>query len=213
MTEDTSISQYTTTLFGGEDPLLEQMRQDAIAEGLPPIQVSVELGRLLQLTTMMLGARRVLEIGALFGYSSILIARALPEDGKIITLELEPKHVEVTTRNLERAGMANKVQVRQGNALDALQTLQGESFDLVFIDADKESYPQYLDWALRLTRAGSVIIADNVWRGGGVVHPDDQATRALADFNNRLASNPKLFSTIVAHKDCQDAASISYVRQ
>lgn len=210
--EHASLSTYASDLLGGEAPVFASMRREAAAEGLPAIQVSEDLGRLLQLTIMLSGAKRVLEIGALFGYSSLLMAQALPADGQAISLEVSPKHAAIARQNLQAAGVGDKVEVREGNALDTLDSLSGP-FDLVFIDADKESYPQYLDAALRLTGPGAVIIADNVWRGGAVMNPGDETTRAVAEFNRRVATDPQLFTTFVGHRDCGDAASISYVRR
>lgn len=209
---DVSLSAYGEKLFGGEDPTLRSMREAAQREGLPAIQVSEELGRVLQLMIKVSGATSVLEIGALFGYSSLLMVRALPAGGRVISLEVNPKHAAMARQNLQQAGVGDKVEVREGAALDTLGTLSG-SFDLVFIDADKESYPQYLDAALRLTHAGSVIIADNVWRGGAVTDPHDETTRAMAEFNHRIATDPRLFSTFISHRDCGDAASVSYVQR
>jgi caffeoyl-CoA O-methyltransferase len=209
---DVSLSDYGEKLFGAEDPTLRSMREDAEREGIPAIQVSPELGRLLQLMVKVSGAKSILEIGALFGYSSLLMARALPADGRVVSLEVNPKHAAIARRNLEQAGLEGKVDIREGAAIDTLSSLTGP-FDLVFIDADKESYPQYLDAALRLTRRGSVIIADNVWRGGAVTDPRDETTRAIAEFNHRIANEPRLLSTLISHRDCGDAASVSYVEQ
>lgn len=209
---DASLSDYGEKLFGGEDPTLRAMREAADREGLPAIQVSAELGRVLQLMIKVSSAKSVLEIGSLFGYSSVLMARALPPDGRVVSLEVNPKHAAIARQNLEQAGVSDKVEVREGAAIDTLQSLVGP-FDVVFIDADKESYPQYLDAALRLTRPGSVIIADNVWRGGAVTDPHDETTRAMAEFNHRIGSDSRLFSTLISHRDCGDAASVSYVQQ
>lgn len=208
---DASLSEYGAKLFGGEDRTLRSMREGAEREGIPAIQVSEELGRLLQLMVMVRGAMTILEIGALFGYSSLLMARVLPADGRVVSLEVNPKHAAIARRNLEQAGEASKVEVREGAAIETLRSLSGP-FDVVFIDADKESYPQYLDASLRLTQPGSVIIADNVWRDGAVTDPHDETTRAMAEFNHRIANDPRLFSTLISHRDCGDAASVSYVR-
>lgn len=208
---EASLSDYATSLLGGEDAVLRAMREEAEQQGLPAIQVSEDLGRLLQATILMSGTKSILEIGALFGYSSLLMARVLPPDGHITSLELDHRHATIARRNLDRAGVGALVDVREGNALDTLATLSGP-FDLVFIDADKPSYPQYLDAATRLTQPGGIIIADNLWRGGTVLHPDDDTSRAIAAFNERIAQDPRLFSIFVGHRDCSDAASISYRR-
>ncbi|MHB1109082.1 MAG: O-methyltransferase [Devosia sp.] len=142
------------------------------ADGLPPIDVSPPQGRLLNLLVRMNGARRVLEIGTLGGYSTIWMARALPEDGKLVTLEFEPRHAAVAKANIERAGLSGKVDIRVGKAIDNLPKVAAEGvgpFDFVFIDADKPSNPQYLDWALKLSRPGTVIVLDNVIRDGAVI--------------------------------------------
>lgn len=209
MTE--SLRQYAEQLFGGEDPLLRQMREEAAAEGLPAIQVPSDLGRLLGLLVRESGAQRILEIGTLFGYSGTLLARALPADGRLVTLEANAKHAGIAQRNFERAGVAGKVELREGPALTTLEGMRQERFDLVFIDADKENYPAYLDWALRLTHPGALIVADNVWRGGEVTHPEDEAARAMATFNQAVARNTHLLAAIIPTRDCEDAAMVSWV--
>jgi predicted O-methyltransferase YrrM len=207
-----SLRAYVEDLFGGEDPLLAEMRREAEAAGIPTIQVPLELGRLLQLLIVQSRARSVLEIGTLFGYSSILMAQALPAGGKITTLEVEPKHADAARRNYQRAGVQDRIEIVEGNALDSLARLEGSVFDFVFIDADKPSYPQYLDWALRLTKTGSLIVADNVWRDGLVTNPQgDPAAEAMARFNQDLARNSRLMSTIIPTRDCTDAATLSTV--
>ncbi|WDR05978.1 O-methyltransferase [Devosia rhodophyticola] len=145
------------------------------AEGLPAIDVSAAQGKLLHLLVRMCRARRVLEIGTLGGYSTIWMARALPSDGKVTTLEFEPHHVAVAKTNIERAGLSSMVDIRVGNAVDTLPLLASEvaePFDFIFIDADKPSNPDYLDWAMKLSRRGTVIVCDNVIRGGGVIDPE-----------------------------------------
>ena len=146
------------------------------------------------------GARRVLEIGTLGGYSAIYLARALPEGGEMISLELEEEHARVARANLERAGLDTKVEVRVGDARESLDKIHASDegpFDLVFIDADKEAYPEYLDHALRLTRPGSVIMADNTIWGGAVMDDSDEERSALHEFNRRLASEGRLSATII----------------
>lgn len=206
-----NLGAYAQSLFGDEDPVLREIREEAVREGLPEIQVPMDLARLLALLVRQSGARRALEIGTLFGYSGTVIARALPEEGRLITLEANEKHAEFSRRSFERTGVSRKVEVRLGPALESLEDLRGSEFDLVFIDADKDNYPHYLDWALQLTRAGGLIIADNVWRGGAVTEPQDPAAMGMAQFNRKLAENQRLLSTFVATRDCGDAASISLV--
>ncbi|MGH2441589.1 MAG: O-methyltransferase [Chloroflexota bacterium] len=211
---ETSLGQYADTLFGGEDDMLAAMRRDAQTEDLPSIQVPTELGRLLQLLIRASGVRSVLEIGTLFGYSATIIARALPPDGRLTTLEANPKHAEAARRNLDRAGVSAKVSLLEGPALNSLPGLQGQTFDLVFIDADKPSYPAYLEWALQVTEPGSLIIADNVWRSGSVIEDtQDDAATGMAEFNRALAGNPRLLSTFVSTRDGEDAASVSVVQE
>jgi predicted O-methyltransferase YrrM len=188
------------------------MREEAHEMGIPPIQVPSDLGRLLTLLINITRPRRVLEIGTLFGYSSVLMARALPDGGHITTLEVSSKHAQVARSNFDRAGVADRVTVIEGNALDTLVSLDTEPFDLIFIDADKPGYPNYLDAALRVSRPGTVIVADNVWRDGAVLHPDDDGTAALARFNQNVASHSSLLSAIVATRGCSDAAMVSVVR-
>jgi predicted O-methyltransferase YrrM len=162
--------------------------------------VSPALGKLLALLVQISGARRILEIGTLAGYSAVWLGRALPTDGKLISLEIEPKHAAVARRSIERAGLADRVEVRVGPALDSLAKLAGDpAFDMVFIDADKPSYPAYLDWALRLVRPGGLIVADNVLRDGDVLSPDiqDAGIQAIRTYNDRVAQDPRLDGLIL----------------
>jgi predicted O-methyltransferase YrrM len=210
--DEQELDNYADSLFGGEDQLLQQMRDEAETLGIPSIQVPSDLARLL---TVLIGAiqpKRVLEIGTLFGYSSIVMARALPGGATITTLEVSLKHAEVARRNFDRAGVTDRINLREGSALDTLKTLHGEQFDFVFIDADKPSYPAYLDAVLNLSHSGTVIVADNVWRNGGVLTLEDDGTQALATFNGKVAENERLLSTIVSTRDGSDAAMISVVR-
>jgi caffeoyl-CoA O-methyltransferase len=207
-----TLLQYVENLFGGEDPLLASMRQEAEAQDIPTIQVPFALGRTLQTLVLASGARRALEIGTLFGYSGILIARALPDDGKLITLEASAKHAAVARANFQRAGVDRKIELHEGPALELLPTLPAEPFDLVFIDADKVSYPQYLDWALKLTHPGSLIVADNVWRDGQVAQPSNPDADGAARFNKQMASDPRLMSVILPRLNPTDAFSLSVVR-
>jgi predicted O-methyltransferase YrrM len=208
------LQAYVDKLFGGEDEFLRSIREEAEREGLPTIQVPVEVGRLLTLLILQTGARTVLEIGTLFGYSGIVMARSLPSDGKLLTLEVEPRHARLARSNFQRAGVADKVELREGSALESLSGLEGRQFDLVFIDADKQTYPEYLAWSLKLVHPGSVIVADNVWRGGSVAEADehDPASGGISRFNNELARNDRLYSTIVPTRECADATSVSIVR-
>ena len=182
------------------DPVLAQTMQANEAAGLPHIDVSPNQGKLLHLLARIQGARRILEIGTLGGYSTIWMARALPADGKLVTLEAEARHAQVATANIERAGLSSKVELRLGPALKSLAQLQSEGvepFDLIFIDADKENNPNYLEWSLRLSHSGSIIICDNVVRDGAIVDPkntesDVEGTRR---FYEKLAGDARLDAT------------------
>jgi predicted O-methyltransferase YrrM len=166
--------------------------------GLPAIDVSPLQGRLLEILARMVGARRILEIGTLGGYSTIWLARALPPDGRLVTLEAEPRHAEVAKANITRAGLADRVDLRVGPALDALPGVEGP-FDLFFLDADKRSNADYLGWALRLSRPGSVIVCDNVIRSGRITDAGsgDAGVDGTRAFFERLAAEPRLKATAV----------------
>jgi caffeoyl-CoA O-methyltransferase len=207
------LTDYIEQLYGGEDDLLRRMRQEAAQEGVPSIQVPFSLGQLLQVLVSVSGARSILEIGTLFGYSAVLMGRALAGDGRMLCLEVSSKHADIARRNIETAGLSSRVEIRQGNALDLLPTLQPQTFDFIFIDADKPGYPDYLEWALRLSRTGSVIVADNVWRNGEVLTDADKNAQAMATFNRLVAQNARLRTAIVPRTDGSDAASISVVTE
>lgn len=165
-----AVDAYLTDTLVGTDPALEAARRDQDAAGLPAIEVAPLNGKFLHLLARISGARRVLEIGTLGGYSTIWLARAVGEAGSVITIEAEPRNAEVARHSLGRAGVAERVEVRVGRAAEVLPTLQGP-FDLVFIDADKESNTIYLDWAARMARPGGVVVVDNVVRSGRVADP------------------------------------------
>jgi predicted O-methyltransferase YrrM len=193
----TAVDGYISDLFGASDPVLEAALAAADAAGLPQIAVSAPQGKLLMLLAKAHGVQRILEIGTLAAYSTIWLARALPADGRLITLEFEARHAEVARENLKRAGLADKVEVRLGRAIDNLPKLLAEGagpFDFIFIDADKPSYPDYLDWALRLSRPGTVIIADNVVRDGKIAdkNSDDELVRGVQRFNEKLAAEKRV---------------------
>jgi len=165
------VDYYINDLFVPADPALEAALEASSKAGLPPISVTPNQGKLLNLLARVQGSRKILEIGTLGGYSTIWLARALPIDGRLITLEAEPKHAQVARTNIARAGLANIVELRIGQAQETLPKLAAEGlgpFDLTFIDADKPSYPNYFTWSLKLSRPGSLIIADNVVRDGAV---------------------------------------------
>jgi predicted O-methyltransferase YrrM len=196
-------SDYLAALFAPEDATLLALREEADRSGLPPISISPDEGRLLQVLLRAVGARRVLEVGTLGGYSAIWMARALPPDGSLLTLEIEPSHAEFARRHLVLASVAERVEVRVGRALDLLPALDGERFDAVFLDADKEPLPTYFDWALRLLRPGGLLIADNALWGGRVLDEriDDEGTRAVREFNRRLATDPRVTGIVVPTHD------------
>jgi predicted O-methyltransferase YrrM len=196
----TAVDQFINGLLAPGDAVLEATLRDAAAAGLPAIQVAPNQGKLLAVLARAIGARRILEIGTLGGYSTIWLARALPPGGSIVTLEADARHAEVARGNLARAGLSEVVEVRVGPALQSLPQLAAGGhgpFDLVFIDADKENMVGYLEWALRLTRPGSLIIGDNVVRGGAVVDPKSQdgAVQGVRGFLAALAAEPRLSAT------------------
>ena len=194
------IDGYVEGLFAPQDEPLEAALRESQRAGLPGINISPSEGRLLQLLVEIAGAETVLEIGTLGGYSAIWLARALPAEGRLISLEINERHAEVARQNVARAGISEKVEVRVGDAREGLAALveSGEGpFDLVFIDADKEGYPEYLGWAIRLSRPGTLILGDNAIRGGSVLDPEDDSLRAIRDFNRMLAEDPRLSAIIL----------------
>lgn len=191
------IERESTQLFAPEDDALRAAIDALSQNDMPSIQISPLQGRLLQVLGAATGARKILEIGALSGYSSIWLARVLPADGRLISLEVSEKHAAVARASLERAGVGERAEVRVGPADALLPALMDEApFDLVFIDADKPGYPMYLDWALKLTRPGSIIVADNCIRGGAPFRPsdDDPGAVALGEYDRRVAADPRLLS-------------------
>ncbi|MET8580561.1 O-methyltransferase [Streptomyces collinus] len=196
------VDFYFSSHLAPDDEALQAALRDSEAAGLPHIAVTAPQGKFLQLLAQIQGARNILEIGTLGGYSTIWLGRALPADGRLISLEYSAKHADVATRNIARAGLERIVEVRVGPALESLPKLADENpapFDLVFIDADKANNRHYVEWALRLSRAGSLIVLDNVVRGGGVTDADSSApdivgTRAAIDL---IASHPRLTGTAV----------------
>jgi predicted O-methyltransferase YrrM len=177
----------------GEDAALAAALADSAEAGLPSIEVSPQSARLLYLLTRISGARRILEIGTLGGYSTICLARGVGAEGSVVTLEYEPRHAEVALKNLQRAGVADRVEIVVGAALDTLPGLTGD-FDLVFIDADKENNSAYVQWAVDLGRPGTVIVVDNVVRSGRILDPapDDQQARAVRDMLEMMGKHPRL---------------------
>lgn len=198
----TVLDDYYSATLVQQDAALDAALADSAAAGLPAIQVPPNQGKFLNLLARIHGARRILEIGTLGGYSAIWLARALPADGRLVTLEFEPRHVEIAAANLKRAGVADKVDILQGAAADSLQRLiaQGAApFDFIFIDADKPNNPVYLELALQLSRPGTVIVGDNVARGGAVADATsaDPAIQGIRRFIELMGANPRLSATAV----------------
>jgi predicted O-methyltransferase YrrM len=195
----TAVDDYMIGLVHPTDPVLDAAQDAARAADLPPISVSAAQGKFLHLLARIHGARRILEIGTLAGYSTIWMARALPADGRLITLEFDPKHAGVARANIARAGLAEKVDIRVGRAIDALPGLSAEGpFDLVFIDADKPSTTDYFRWALKLSRRGTVIVVDNVIRGGKVIDPaGDESAQGMHAFMTALSAETRVSATVL----------------
>ncbi len=195
-----AVEAYLVENLIPSDPILQEALQRNTAADLPAIDVAPNAGKLLYLLARIRGARRILEIGTLGGYSTIWMARALPPDGTLISLELDPKHADVARANIAHAGFSSKVEVRLGAALDSLSKLHAEGakpFDFIFIDADKAGYPAYLDWSLRLAQPGTVIVADNVVRDGAVIEVDskDSSVQGVRRFFEKIAADPRLDAT------------------
>ncbi len=210
------IDDYVENLFAPQDAALEAAVRESQLAGLPEIQVSPNEGKLLQLLAEMASASLILEIGTLGGYSAINLARGMAEGGTLISLEIDERHAEVARKNIERAGLGRKVEIRVGDARELLAELaEGDEspFDLVFIDADKEGYPEYLEGSMRLSRPGSLILADNTIRGGSVLDPRDETARATRDFNAKIASDPRLSAIVVPLiRERVDGLAIARVR-
>ena len=197
-----AVDSYITGLFLPSDPALEAALASSAAAGLPAISVSPTQGKLLHLLARIQGARSILELGTLGGYSTIWLARALTADGRLISLEVNPKHAEIARANLARAGLSSAVEIRLGPALDTLAQLVSEGrgpFDLIFIDADKPGYAGYLQWSLKLSRPGTLIIADNVVRDGEVTDPasKDDNVQGIRKFNEVLAAEKHVTTTVI----------------
>ncbi len=189
-------NQYIETMFAPEDAVLVGAKEEMAREGVPTIYVSASEGKLLHVLALMVGAKRILEVGTLGGYSTTWLARALPADGTLISLEIDPHHADVARHTLENAGLSDKVEVRVGPALQSMIELNesgAELFDLVFIDADKEPYPQYLEQAIPLTREGGIILGDNTLRS--VLDP--QTDSGITRYNKAVAANPDLVSILM----------------
>jgi predicted O-methyltransferase YrrM len=198
----TAVDRYIGDLFVPSDAALDAALADSEKAGLPSINVSPVQGKLLHLLARAVGARAILEIGTLGGYSTIWLARALPAGGRLITLEADPQHAEIARANIARAGLGGVVELRLGQAIETLPQLAAEGrgpFDFIFIDADKPGYSDYLQWALKLSRRGSLIIADNIVRKGGVIDPGraDAKVQGTRRFNELLAAEPRVSATAI----------------
>jgi predicted O-methyltransferase YrrM len=198
----TDVDEYLVKLLLPPDSALEETLTRSAAAQLPPISVAPNQGKLLELLARMQRSRRILEIGTLGGYSTIWLARALPSDGRLVTLELEPMHAEVARKNIDGAGLGTLVDIRVGPASSSLQHLiddGAEPFDFIFIDADKEGYPKYFELSLQLARPGTVIVADNVVRDGEVVNPSspDERVQGVRAFLELAAANDRIEGTAV----------------
>lgn len=197
-----AVDQYLSSLFAPADPALDEALAASAAGGLPEIQVSPTQGKLLHLLARLVSARAILEIGTLGGYSAIWMARALQPGGRLVTLEVDPKHAEVATSNIARAKLSDRVSVRVGRAIDTLPQIEAEKagpFDLTFIDADKPSNPDYFEWALKLTRRGGLIIVDNVVREGAVIDAQsaDANVRGSRRVLERMAAEKRVTATAI----------------
>jgi predicted O-methyltransferase YrrM len=198
----TSVDDYITDLFVPFDPVMQEALAASEAAGLPSISVAPNEGKLLMLLAQICGARNILEIGTLGGYSTIWLARGMSSGGSLITLEASAKHAEIARTNIARADLSGVVEVRVGPALETLPRLAAEArspFDLIFIDADKEGYAEYFAWALKLARLGSMIIADNVIRDGEILDPanSDPRVQGMRRFNQLLANEPRVKATVI----------------
>jgi len=213
-----AVDRYFSELLLLDDPVLDAVLKASVAGGLPEIAVAPNQGMLLNLLARAVGAKRILEVGTLGGYSTIWLARALPKGGKVITLEVEKKHADVARANFVRAGLGDVIEVRLGRGIDLLPKLAAEKpapFDFVFIDADKPSNADYFDWALKLTRPGSLIVVDNVVRGGAVADPksSDSQVKGVRRLAERLAGEAGVMSTVIQTVGVKgyDGLAISYV--
>ncbi len=202
----TAVDGYIAEHLLSPDPSLDAAVAASEAAGLPPIAITPNQGKLLELLARIHNAQSILELGTLGGYSTIWLARALPQDGQLVTLERESRYAEVALANIANAGLADRVQVRVGPALETLPAMQAEGaapFDLIFIDADKQNYPGYLEWSLKLSRVGTLIIGDNVVRGGAILDADGSSAEdggvaaGVRGFYEMLAAEPRVSATAI----------------
>ena len=215
----TSVDNYLGEVLVRQDRHLDEAVAASDAAGLPSIQVSPPQGKLLEILIEMMGAKSILEVGTLGGYSTIWMARSLPDDGHVVTIEIDPKHAQVAQENFDRAGLSGKIDLRTGNAREILPAMIQEGagpFDFSFIDADKASNPDYFGWALEMSRPGSVIIVDNVIRDGHVVEADseDASVKGVRRLNEVMAGNPRISVTALQTVGIKgyDGFSVAIVR-
>ncbi len=196
-----SVDKYISQLFHDEDDCLKETEKSIIDSGIPQISISPNQGKFLQILARLCNAKKILEMGTLGGYSTIWMARALPGDGKLVTLEIDKKHAEVAQKNFDRCGLASKIEIRLGKAIDILPQLETEGagpFDMIFIDADKPPYTEYFQWALKLSKPSALIIADNVIREGKILMEEspDEMVAGVKRFNKFLSQCPQVTATI-----------------
>jgi len=204
----TAVDNFLSTSLVPSDPVLDAVLKSHLDAGLPPIAVTPTLGKFLNLIARSIGAKQILEIGTLGGYSTIWLARALPPTGRLITLEFDPKHAEVARKNFQHAGLANVIEIHIGKALDTLPRVAAAHsmpFDLIFIDADKQNNPGYFAWALKLSRPGTIIIIDNVVRDGAILNAasDSPDIRGIRQLFVDLASEPRVQATAIQTVDAK----------
>jgi len=199
---DERFERYITELFAAEDPILSKIRARHESEKLPAINVSPEEGKLLHLLLLLIQAKHVLEIGSLGGYSGVWLARALPADGRLVTIERDPKHARIAREAFAAAGLQDRIELIEGPALDVLPTLK-PGFDAVFIDADKEPLPHYFAWGMKLLRRGGLLLCDNAFFHGAAVDPNDDSPNAegVRKFNELASRDPRLLATIIPVRD------------
>lgn len=204
------LYDYIVDTFTQEDDILKNIVKQTEEKKIPLIQVSPELGKFLQLLIKMIDAKNILEIGTLTGYSSIWMARALPEGGKVTTLEISDVHANEARNNFRKARLESKIELMFGSAMESLDKLKSEKFDFVFIDADKTGYPGYFDTVISMMNKGGIIAADNALRDGAVVMPNpDEGTKAIIEYNKKTASDPRVESLLVP---ISDGLTVSFVK-
>lgn len=213
----TAVDRYFSDSLLESDPNLEAALEASVAAGLPPIAVSPNQGKLLQMLAQIVDARSILEVGTLGGYSTIWMARGMRQGGRLITLELDPKHADVARSNIVRAGLGDLVEIRIGNALETLPQLAAERsgpFDLIFIDADKQSIPGYFDWALKLSHPGTLIIVDNVVRDGGVIdaESEDPSILGVRRFVELVGADSRVSGTVIQTVGIKGYDGLAFIR-